>query len=189
MTRARAPRSDRLRNRDAILDAAERVLAADPRASMLDIANAAGVGRVTIYGHFATREQLIEKALIRAIERSEAELAAVDLDGDPLDALDRLVRRSWRIVDRFHRMLAAVEATLTNDEILAHHAQPMARVQQLVERGQAVGVMRADLDAAWLTTCFTAILHAAAAELRAGKLSEDKADRVVAATVLALVHS
>ena len=69
---------------------------------------------------------------------------------------------------------------------LARNAEPMARVRALIERGQHDGAMRRDLDAGWLTSCFTAILHTAAGELRAGRLAEDDADRVVAATVVSL---
>lgn len=183
----RSVRSDALRNRDAILDAALERLADDPNASMSDIAKAAGVGRVTVYGHFSSREQLIESVLIRTIDRSEAELAGVDLDGDPVAALDRLVRSSWRIVDSFHRLLGAAEESLSNDRILAHHAEPMARVQALIERGQREGVMRRDLPPEWLSTCFHALLHAAAGELRAGHLAEADADQVVSATVVSLL--
>jgi AcrR family transcriptional regulator len=187
MTTTRALRSDAVRNRDAILDAALERLAEDPGASMAEIAKAAGVGRVTVYGHFSSREQLLESVLIRTIDRSEAELAGLDLEGDPVAALDRLVRRSWRIVDTFHRLLGAAEESLSNDRILAHHAEPMARVRALIERGQRAGVMRRDLSAEWLTSCYTALLHAAAGELRAGRLAEADADRVVATTVVSLV--
>ena len=187
MTNTRSTRSDALRNRDAILDAAIACLGDDPGASMADIAKAAGVVRVTIYGHFASREQLIEAVLVRSIERAEAELAVIDLDGEPVAALDRLVRRSWRIVDTFHRLLGAAEEALSNERIMAHHAEPMARVRGLIERGQRDGSMRRDLGAEWLTSCYTALLHAAAAELRAGRLAEAEADDVVAATVVSLV--
>lgn len=183
----RPQRSDALRNRDAILDAALELFTIDPKASMSDIAKAAGVGRVTVYGHFASREELLEAVLVRTIDRSEAELAAVDLTGDPIVALERLVHRSWRIVDSFHRLLGVAEDALSNERILAHHTEPMARVRSLIERGQREGVVRRDLDSGWLTTCFTSLLHAAAGELRAGRLIEADADRVVATTVVSLL--
>jgi AcrR family transcriptional regulator len=185
----RSPRADAVRNRDAILDAALTCLAANPQANMTDIAAAAGVGRVTVYGHFSSRDDLIEALLIRTIDRAEAEFAALDLSGDPVEALELLLGRSWRIVDTFHGLLGAVEEVLSNDRILAHHEQPHARVAELVRRGQASGAFRRDLDASWLTSCVTAILHTAAADLRRGRLSEDTADRVVTATVMSLVMS
>jgi TetR/AcrR family transcriptional regulator, mexCD-oprJ operon repressor len=187
MTNARSTRADALRNRDAILDAAVACLSDDPGASMADIARATDLTRATVYAHFASREHLLEAVLIRTIDRSEVELAEIDLEGDAVAALDRLVRRSWRIVDTFHRLLGAAEEVLSNERIMAHHAEPMARVQALIERGRREGSMRDDLDAEWLTSCFSALLHTAAAELRAGRLLEADADRVVASTVVSLL--
>lgn len=183
----RPPRRDAVRNREAILDAAIDCFTANPLASMGDVAKAAGVGRVTVYGHFSSRDELLETVLVRTIERSEAELAVVDVSGDALAAVERLVHRSWRIVDRFHRLLGAAEEALSNERILAHHAQPMARFETLIARGQREGGIRAELDAAWLSSCVTALLHTAAGELRSGRLAERDADRVVAATVVALL--
>lgn len=183
----RSPRADAVRNRDAILDAALACLGSNPHANMTDIAATAGVGRVTIYGHFSSRDDLIEALLIRTIDRAEAEFAALDLSGDPVHALELLLRRSWRIVDTFHVLLGAAEEALSNDRILAHHEQPHARIEGLLLRGQTNGAFRRDLDAAWLTSCVSAILHTAAADLRKGRLSEDGADQVVTATVMSLV--
>jgi TetR/AcrR family transcriptional repressor of mexCD-oprJ operon len=185
----RAPRADAVRNRDSILDAALHRLGADPRASMTDIAHTAGVGRVTIYGHFSSREDLIEALLIRTIDRAETEFAALDLSGEPREALERLLRRSWRIVDTFNALLGVVEHALPNERIFAHHERPQARIADLLRRGQVGGVFRRDLDADWLTACITTILHTAAAELRTGRLAEDDADRVMIATVMSLVSS
>ena len=52
---ARPQRADARRNVAAILDAAVLCLTRNPDASIADIAEAAGVGRVTVYGHFKTR--------------------------------------------------------------------------------------------------------------------------------------
>ena len=57
--RERALRSDSLRNRDAILEAAADCLTANPNASLADIAQAAGIARITLYGHFASRSDLL----------------------------------------------------------------------------------------------------------------------------------
>jgi serine phosphatase RsbU (regulator of sigma subunit) len=55
-------RSDGWRSREAILDAAQVALSQDRRTTMNEIAEAAGVGRSTIYRYFPTRSEL-ERAL------------------------------------------------------------------------------------------------------------------------------
>jgi serine phosphatase RsbU (regulator of sigma subunit) len=52
-------RADALRNRERILDAADRILARSPSATMADVAAAAGVSRSTLHRRFQNREQLV----------------------------------------------------------------------------------------------------------------------------------
>ena len=52
-------RADAQRNIAAILAAAGDCLGRDPGASTSEIAKAAGVGRVTLYGHFPSRAELV----------------------------------------------------------------------------------------------------------------------------------
>lgn len=186
MTTSRAPRADAARNRDAILDAALDLFAHDARATLADVARTAGIGRVTLYGHFASREELLDALVERTMARAEAELATVDLSGDALQALERLVHGSWQIVERFHTLLG-VEVGLRAEQLADHHAAPLARVEALVHRGQADGSIRSDLPATWLVSCFYVVLHAGASELRAGNLSAEEATHAVASTLLSMV--
>lgn len=62
-----ARRADAQQNVAKILDAAVACLSRDAGASVSEIAKAAGVGRVTLYGHFPSREALVEAALTRAL--------------------------------------------------------------------------------------------------------------------------
>ncbi len=52
-------RADALRNRERILDAAERMFERSPSASLTEIAKAAGVSRSTLHRRFASREALL----------------------------------------------------------------------------------------------------------------------------------
>lgn len=184
----RGPRADAARNREAILDAALELYGRDPQASLAEVATAAGVGRVTLYGHFATREELLEATLARALERAEVTLAEVDLGGPAIEALDRVVRSSWEVVAGFHGLLAALERHVDAAHIRAHHGEPIRRLEALLERGRAEGSVRTDLPVGWLVTCITTVVHTAAAELRAGRLAGAAPSEVVAATVRSLVE-
>src|SRR5215472_9528755 len=75
-TARRPQRADARRNVAAILDAATDCLARDPEMSIAGIAAAAGVGRITLYGHFSTRAELVDAVLARTIEHADAILDA-----------------------------------------------------------------------------------------------------------------
>jgi len=187
MVRQRAIRSDSARNREKILEVGMQCLTADSNATMTTIAHAAGIGRVTLYAHFETRRALVEALLARAVEGSDSALEAVPLDGDPAAALVELTRSSWRIVAELHAVLRTARDELGDDAVRGHMERALARVQGVIERGQASGAFRTDQSAEWLTSCYLAIVHGAADEIRTGRLSEADAAAWVPSTVAAVV--
>src|SRR4051812_32943639 len=68
----RRRRSDAALNRTRIVEAAHRLLADDPDATMAQIASAAGVGRGTAYRHFPSREELVDAVRRQARDDAEA---------------------------------------------------------------------------------------------------------------------
>lgn len=182
----RAPRADVRRNVAAILAAGEELLARDPEATMSAIASAAGVGRVTLYAHFPSRAELVEAVFRRVVTEAAESLDAIDVSGDAADALARLVGSGWQVVHRFRSILAAAERELSPEVIRDLHDPHLARLAALLERGRAEGRLRSDLPLDWLaTTCFT-LMHAAAAEVVAGRLTAADAEHAVVSTILAV---
>lgn len=181
----RPQRADAQRSVAAILAATLDCLARDPQASVADIAKAAGVGRVTLYGHFPSRADLIDAAFGHVLRQAGEVLEQVDLSGDPPAALTRLAESSWQIIDRYRALLAAAERDLPPERIRGYHDDPMRRVQSLIERGQREGAFRSDLPVAWLVAVFYSVMHSAAAEIGAGRLAAGEAARVITATLLA----
>lgn len=184
-TQQRRQRADARRNIEAILDAALACLSRDPDASVGDIARTAGVGRVTLYGHFPTRAELVDAVFARTLAEADEALDAVDLTGDPRAALARLVASSWQIVNRHRALLQAAQRTIGPDRIRDQHEIPHQRVQALIKRGRREGVFRTDLPTTWLVATFHNVLHGAADEIAAGRLNEKAAGRTIVATLLA----
>ncbi len=178
-------RADAKRNVAAILTAAAECLAKNPDTSVAEIAAAAGVGRMTLYGHFKTRADLLDAVLTRVIAEADETLDAVDVSGDPRDALARLVAASWLVVDRLRHVLEAAQRELPAERIRQAHDRVLGRVQSLIERGRDAGAFRADLPLPWLVSLAMNVMHAAATEVSAGRLTSDQAPSVVAGTLLA----
>lgn len=187
--RERAVRADSLRNRNAILEAAAECLADNPVASLADIAQAAGIGRVTLYGHFSSRNELLTALLHRTMERVESELANVDLHGDPWAALDALAGSSWKLVYSLDRLRGVVELALPAEQMHGSHDRPRDRVVELLTRGRAEGTFRRDQSIEWQTAAYFAILHGVASEIRAGRLTEREVRTALPQTLRALLQA
>jgi AcrR family transcriptional regulator len=150
-----------------------------------EIARAAGVGRVTVYGHFPSREALIEATLIRVLEQGEGVLVRLDLSGDPRQALRALIESSWRLIADTGAVLEAAQSALPPGRIRQLHAKQAQRVEELIRRGQSEGAFRADLPASWLVSVLHHVLKGAAADIGGGRLDPAAAPRFIVATVLA----
>ncbi|MFG2004515.1 TetR/AcrR family transcriptional regulator [Spirillospora sp. NPDC048911] len=180
-------RADAERNIARIVSAARRSLSSDPNASTDDIAKAAGVGRMTLYGHFRTRPELIEAALVDALNEGEKALAGVDLGGNAFEALSRLLASSWSLVAESTALLTAAQGTLPPGRIRELHAAPAERVEALIRRGQDDGTFRTDLPIAWLVNVIHAVLITAAEQTRNDDLKENETADIVIATVRSLM--
>jgi len=180
-----ARRADAEQNTARILDAAAACLSRSTTASVGEIAQAAGLGRVTVYGHFPSREALVEATLARLLEQGETVLAGLDLTCDPRQALRALIESSWRLIADAGAVLEAAQSALPPGRIRELHAKQARRVEALIRRGQSEGSFRADLPATWLVSVLYHLLKGAAADVASGRLDPADAPRLIVATVLA----
>ena len=181
-------RADALKNIAAILDAATAALARDPDASINDIAQAAGVGRVTLYGHFGSRAALLSAVVARAMAATESDLAAVDVAGDPVEAMRRVLGVTWDLTYRYGALIVAAQRTLPAADLHDAHEKPIRRMQTLLRRGRRAGVFRTDMPLDWQITLIQSLLHGASDATYRGELAADKAGRLVSETVLAALR-
>ncbi len=181
--KARNQRADAQRNRARILSATPAALRKNPEASVGDIAAEAGVGRMTLYGHFNSRAELIEAALVDSLEHGEGVLREVPLDGDPVEAFRRLIASSWTLLSRARTLLVAAQKELPATRIRELHEASEARMRALLERGQREGSFRTDLPVSWLLTVTHVVLNGAAEEITTGRLNPEDAPGFIDATL------
>jgi TetR/AcrR family transcriptional regulator, mexCD-oprJ operon repressor len=182
----RERRADALRSMDAIVDAVLGAVASGERLSMAAIARSAGVSRVTLYSHFPTLEAAVGAAVERALSEARAATPDSDEDRAPPEALADLVASHWKSLARFRALYATAAELLDPGELRALHDPLFGTVGDLIRRGQRSGDFRADLPAGWLTASTYALMHQAADELAAGRLSRRQLPRVLVESVLAL---
>lgn len=180
-------RADALRNQHAIIDAALHVLAERPGASMVEIAEASGLGRATLYRHFRTRTELVDAIQQQALETASAAVAACRLcDVPPLRGLECAVRALVGVGDRYR--ILANEASL--DPGMLEHQQAVAQpLLAAIRRGQQTGALRADLPAPWVLASMANLLTLALREIGAGRIPPDQAASMVVVTLLGGVAS
>ena len=152
----RPARSDR--TAAAILDAAAHVLAARSSASMADVAEAAGVGRATLYRYYESRESLLDALAERAVADAGARLADAGLDRVPVEeAIERIVRAIIAVGDNY--------AVLVHERIEADRAKAERTlggpIRAVLARGVESGVLRDDLPLEILTEFFGGLLTTA----------------------------
>ncbi|KOV39007.1 hypothetical protein ADK60_01250 [Streptomyces sp. XY431] len=183
-----ARRADAERSITAILDAAAVCFGRSPDATMAEIARAAGVGRVTLYGHFNSREAVLDALLERTLTEIDSALDAADLESGP--AADALVRflGTPRLLDRFRGLYAAAVRHLGPERVRGRHEPVFHRLEQLISRGQQQGAFRTDLPRPWLVTTIYALVHALISEVEEGHLPAEQAVDMLARTLLGLLN-
>ena len=190
-TDASAPkrrRADAERSIASITRAGIEALANDPDVSMAEIARRAGVVRATIYMHFPTRESLLDAVMEDATAQVAEAIRSAEPDrGEPKEALERVLRATWKQLSQFHGVLQININRLSAQELRRRHLPITTQFIPLLERGQAAGVFRSDVSATWLIAVLRAIVHVASTELQGGRLSEAEVEDTMLTTAFAAI--
>jgi AcrR family transcriptional regulator len=152
---------------------------------MAEIARRAGVVRATIYMHFPTRESLLDAVMEHAVGQvAQATSKAEPTRGEPKEALERVLRATWRKLSDFHALLAINTSRLSAKQLHRRHQPVMTLFAPPIERGQKKGIFRSDLLVSWHLAMIRAIAHAASAELRSGRIEESRVEDAVITTAV-----
>jgi AcrR family transcriptional regulator len=144
----RKPRSDSIRNRELLLQAAAAVFSAGgPEASLEAVAKRAGVGIGTLYRHFPTRESLFEAVYRHEVDELSELADQLGREAAPVDALRRWLHANVRLVATKKGMLAALAlAAHGPPELYAYSIDRLTKaVGSLLDRAIAAGDIRADI--------------------------------------------
>src|SRR5215468_3680092 len=146
---ARKPRTDAIRNRERVLEAAKAVFGAGgPEASLEAVARTAGVGIGTLYRHFPTREALFEAVYRREVQQLADLAERLKEETEPVEALRQWMRSNVRFVATKKGMSAALAlAAYKPSDLFSYSFDRLARsVGGLLDRAIATGEIRDDIS-------------------------------------------
>jgi len=142
-------RADAARNRRRLLDAAVRVFTEKGLDAGVDeIAREACVGVGTLYRRFPTKEDLVGAVLEDRVQGIVAALEAAAAEADPWTALERALQAIGEAVVFQHAALHDIKRSGVHGPLVcAARERVLALLGEIIARGQAAGVVRADLAA------------------------------------------
>ncbi|MGW0705928.1 TetR/AcrR family transcriptional regulator [Streptomyces sp. NPDC002643] len=188
MTGARvADTSERSRTRltrARILEAARRELGRDPDSSLGDIAEAAGVVRRTVYGHFNGRAALVEGLVAEAARALRQALPVPDAaEGDAVTELARFVLAVWPVGDRYRILLRLTPQDLGAERVAEVLAPARDMAEAIIGRGQRQRVFQTRVPPVVLTRALEGLLLGLLDCVNGGAWSDDGTGTATAALV------
>lgn len=158
------------------------MLATAPSASLDTIAQAAGLTRRAVYGHFADRDALLREVIAVGAQRFNTIAETTD-DPDPRVTLARMATRLWREASAVRASAGiALDDAHVADTVLAL-APLRRRIRELTGIGVDTGAFRGDMPAEVLALL---IEETARATLREVRLPTADADSTVVRVVLSI---
>ena len=145
MTSTRPLRADAARNRKLLLAAATDEFAERGLdASVADIARRAGIGKGTVFRHFATKDDLLAAIVLDRIDALNAAGEGLLEAPDPGSALLEFLTVAAH--QRQQRDLSFLQSAVQlNPEVTRVHEQLLQTVNALVDRARAADAVRADV--------------------------------------------
>lgn len=169
--------------RQALLDTATVLLARNPGASFIEIAEAAGVGRASLYRHFPTREDLVRELCLEALNTLDDAVSHIYWKAKSAgDALEMTIQAMVPLGDRLYFLASIGE--VTDKKVAAKLQRQDQDMIKLIKAAQKEGLLDADLSPEWVSGVFTGLICTAWDAMAKQQLDAPKAATLVSRSLL-----
>ena len=169
---------------DEYLDAIIATLAANPGASLQEIADALGISRATLHRRFSSRDELLMAIgdwAITQLEGISDSVESRDLHGRV--ALEAILEEGIQLAPKIG-FLISEHSLECNVEFMVRVDTAQQRWHRLIEEGQRNGEIRVDLPARWIADAIEGLMLAVFHGVRRGLTAPNDALRLVRITLL-----
>ncbi len=159
----------------AILDAAAARWAANPGASLGEIAADAGVGRATLHRYFPSREALARELALDALRACDEACTEIEEQASSAaDALARVIAALVPLGDRV-QCLVSLPEVFQDTEVVGVCRRQSRETADLVEAAKAEGGLDPTVPTAWIVEALDALIYAAWTAVQDGRLAKNDA--------------
>ena len=179
-------RRDAVANRQAVIDAAAVLLTENPDAGIAEIADYTGLGRTTVYRHFANREALFEGLVEEVLREGNTTVeAAVARDPDIRAVLHAVAAMNVDLGMRYQFLFAHQSAMKPAMQRASRDGGDALTTYLAAARER--GEISSDQPLRWLVEAQLAISLAMTGDLLAGRIERTRAASLLGETLVAMI--
>ncbi|MBE9398941.1 TetR/AcrR family transcriptional regulator [Pontibacterium sp. N1Y112] len=169
--------------RQTLLDSATVLLAENPGASFIEIAEAAGVGRASLYRHFPTRDDLVRELCLEALKTMDEAVSHIYWTAkSSAEALEMTINAMVPLGDRLYFLTRIGE--VTDKQVTKEMTRQNKDMLQLIEGAQKEGVLDATVTPRWINGVFTGLICTAWDAMAQDQVSANEAASLVSRSLL-----
>ncbi|BHH82234.1 TetR/AcrR family transcriptional regulator [Desulforhopalus sp. 52FAK] len=172
------------RTREKVLNLAMNVLAKNPKASLNEIAEAAEVGRATIFRHFKSRKDLISELIVEADTKLETAIQPIlEKNLNARDTLEEFVKVLVPLGASFH-FLNSNQIYAEDSGIDDLYRNQLMRLHELSKRLKAENVVSSEVPLAWVAAVLDNLIYTAWETVLKGDIAPNDAPDLVLSSFL-----
>lgn len=175
--------------RDSLIEAAIEVLASRPSASLADIAEVAGVKRLTLHRLIGTRDHLLKEIAIHSLREMDAACQNATRGAESaIVALRACVEALVPVGDRCH-FLWSLEEVWQDPSVAKESRRQNQELSDLIDSAKQDGSIADDIPNAWIIASIEALVYAALNTSRAGSIDLGDAGSLATRTLFAGIET
>ena len=174
--------------RQTLLDAAITLLSDNPSISFVEIAEAAGVGRASLYRHFPTREDLLREVSIEAIKVMDDAVKHIFWEAKTTqEAFDMTIKS---LVPLGHQISFLARIEEVNDKkVMKALKRQNDDMIQLIKAAQKENLLDPAVNPHWINDVFNGLIVAAWSNIKQNQITNDQASDLVSRSLFSGLSS